>query len=202
LGILAVGLVLIGIPAAFASGLVARIGSTSTRTDQSTSGHIAGFWDGVDAIGSKPLGHGLGTSAGTGQRFQSQVSNVVIPENNYLQVGAELGVIPMLVFVALTVSLLAALRRCSRLRPDPVVAAIWAAGVGLAVGAWFLQTWSDFAVAWTFWGLAGAVLGLVGQANRAATAASLPTRNERPHLQSRSGDERARSGRQAAGAGV
>src|SRR5204863_1015726 len=52
LGILAVGLVLIGIPAAFASGLVARIGSTSTRTDQSTSGHIAGFWDGVDAIGS------------------------------------------------------------------------------------------------------------------------------------------------------
>jgi len=30
----------------------------------------------------------------------------------------------------------------------------------LAVAAWFLQTWSIFAVAWTYWGVAGVALGL------------------------------------------
>ena len=66
----------------------------------------------------------------------------------------------MLVFIALTIVLLARLRRAGREDDDPLTTAAWAAGVGLAVSALFLQTWVDFGVAWTYWGIAGAMLRL------------------------------------------
>ena len=43
---------------------------------------------------------------------------------------------------------------------DPLTTAAWAAGIGLAFSALFLQTWVDFGVAWTYWGIAGAMLRL------------------------------------------
>ena len=164
--LLLAALALVAVPAAVSSGLSGRVASAGNQSDQSTAGHEAGFSSGVDTIGRHPLGLGLGTGAGIGQRFA--VHGDVIAENNYLEVGDELGVLPMLVFVALTVALLVALRRASRQDPDPLVTAMWAAGVGLAVAAWFLQTWSDFAVAWTFWGLAGAALGVARQRSAVA----------------------------------
>jgi hypothetical protein len=170
--LLLAALALVAIPAAAGSGLSERVASSQNSSDQSTAGHVAGFSDGVSTIGRHPFGVGLGTGAGTGQRFD--VQGDVIAENNYLEVGDELGVLPMLVFVALTVALLVALRRASREDPDALITAMWTAGVGLAVAAWFLQTWSDFAVAWTFWGLAGAALGI---ARRPATVAA---RSRRP----------------------
>jgi hypothetical protein len=162
------GLALIAIPAAFGTGVVRRLQQANNRSDQSTAGHIAGFWSGVNTIRKQPLGQGLGTAAGTGQRFA--VSNLVIPENNYLEVGDELGAAPMLIFVALTLTLILWLRRATRGRPEPLVAAAWAAGAGLAVAAWFLQTWSDFAVAWTYWAVAGAMVGLARQRARTTAA--------------------------------
>jgi len=61
------------------------------------------------------------------------------------------------------------IKLCSTRSPWWCSALVLAAGVGLAVAAWFLQTWSDFAVAWTYWGIAGAMLGLARQ--RVAVAA-------------------------------
>jgi hypothetical protein len=159
--ILLAGLAILAVPAAFGTGLATRVKSAGSQTDQSTAGHVSGFWSGVDTIGRHPLGLGLGTGAGTGQRFG--VHNDVIAENNYLEVGDELGVLPMLIFAALTVVLILRLRRVSRERFDPLVTAVWAAGVGLAVSAWFLQTWSTFAVAWTYWGVAGAAFSAARQ---------------------------------------
>src|SRR5207302_10029202 len=98
----------------------------------------------------------------------------VIPENNYLEVGAELGILPMLIFVGLTVALIVKLRRAARQRSDPLITAAWTAGVGLAVSAWFLQTWSDFAVAWTYWGVAGAMLGMARSRATVPHAADVP----------------------------
>ena len=166
------GLALLAIPAAFSTGVVKRVQSASNPSDTSTAGHASGFTSGVNTIGEHPLGQGLGTAAGTGQRFA--VLNRVIPENNYLEVGDELGIAPMLLFVALTVALILWLRRVTRRRAEPLVAAAWAAAIGLAVSAWFLQTWSDFAVAWTFWGVAGAILGLARQ--RVDVTATVPAR--------------------------
>jgi hypothetical protein len=159
LAIAVAGLLLLAIPLAVSSGLTHRVSAATRGTDTSTSGHVAGFWDGARAIEHHPLGEGLGTSAGTGQRFQNQVSGVVVPENNYLQIGVELGVLGMLVFVALTVRVLVTLRHVERARPAAATAAAYGAIIGLAVGAWFLQVWIDFSVAWTVWGMAGAAIG-------------------------------------------
>jgi hypothetical protein len=162
------GLALLAFPAAVSTGVVKRLQQANNRNDQSTAGHVAGFWTGIDTIRRHPLGQGLGTGAGTGQRYA--VANTTIPENNYLQVGDELGVAPLLLFVALTLALILWLRRVARGHPEPLVTAAWSAGIGLAVAAWFLQTWSDFAVAWTYWAVAGAMLGLARQRARVAAA--------------------------------
>lgn len=159
--ILLAALAVLAVPAAFTTGLTRRLEAANNQSDTSTAGHISGFWSGVDTIGRHPLGQGLGTGAGTGQRYA--VRHDVIPENNYLEVGDEIGVAPMLIFAALTVALILALRRAARQRSDLLITAAWSAGVGLAVAAWFLQTWSDFAVAWTYWGIAGAMLGVARQ---------------------------------------
>lgn len=159
--ILLAGLALLAIPTAFGTGFVSRV-----KQNQDTSGHITSFWAGLRTIGHNPLGLGLGTAAGTGQRFQGKVITDV-PENNYLEVGSELGIGPMLLFAALTLALLLTLRRAARAVADPLLTAAWAAGCGLAVGAWFLQTWLDFSISWTFWGLCGAALGVASQSARA-----------------------------------
>jgi hypothetical protein len=170
-------LALIAIPAAVASGALQRFSLLSDSSNTSTKGHETGFSNGVDVLVHHPLGRGLGTGAGTGQRFA--VASTTIPENNYLEVGDELGLLPMVVFVALTVALILGLRRKARARDDPLLTASWAAAAGLAVGALFLQTWADFSVSWTLWGVAGATLGMaVGGpamvAERRAAAASAP----------------------------
>lgn len=149
---------LITVPAAIASGALKRFSLLSDSSNTSTKGHETGFSTGVDVLAHHPLGLGLGTGAGTGQRFG--VASTTIPENNYLEVGDELGLLPMVVFVALTVALILGLRRKARARDDPLLTASWAAAAGLAVGALFLQTWSDFSVSWTLWGVAGAMLGM------------------------------------------
>jgi hypothetical protein len=159
LAILMAGLALLAVPAALSTGLARRVAGATNNSDQSSAGHVSAFWSGVHSIEANPLGLGLGTSAGVGQRFAAQDSEVVIPENDYLEVGIELGVVPMLLFAVLTVALVLNLRAAARRRPDAVIAGAWAAAAGLAVAAWFLQTWLDFSVAWTVWGLAGAALG-------------------------------------------
>jgi len=155
LAIVVAALAIVAIPAALATGLTKRV-TASNNADN--AGHVSAFWDGVHTIEHHPLGSGLGTSAGVGQQFD-QSSALVIPENNYLQVGIELGVVPMLVFIALTIALVLNLRTAARRRPHAAITAAWAAAAGLAVAAWFLQVWIDFAVAWTIWGMAGAALG-------------------------------------------
>jgi hypothetical protein len=147
---------MLAIPGAFATGVARRIENTTKKNNQDTAGHVGGFWGGIDTMGQNPLGLGLGTGAGTGQRFN--VATDIIPENNYLEVGDELGIGPMLLFAVLTLTLLVWLGRAARRRAPPLVTAAWTAGIGLAVAAWFLQTWSSYPVAWTYWGLAGAML--------------------------------------------
>jgi hypothetical protein len=158
-------LALIAVPAAIGSGALKRFSLLSNSGNSDTQGHESGFWDGVKTIGHHPLGLGLATGAGTGQRFE--VQGDTIPEDNYLEVGAELGILGGILFIGLTVALILRLRRSVHSRDDPLLAGMWAASAGLAVSALFLQTWLDFSVSWTFWGLTGAMLGLSAQRARA-----------------------------------
>jgi hypothetical protein len=149
-------LIVIALPGITATGLTDRVSRTISGQQNSTD-HVQAFWNGVHAIEAEPLGHGVATSAGLGFRFG--FSKATVPENSYLQVGVENGVIAMVIFVALTVALLRRVRRAAT-RADLGTSAVWSAGLGLAVGAFLLHTWNDFSVAWTFWGLAGAAIGI------------------------------------------
>jgi hypothetical protein len=160
----------IAVPVTAATGLNARVATTSTSADESGTNHWRSFWNGVDAIEQAPLGGGLGTSAGIGQRFNDAQSTVT--ENGYLQVGVETGVLAMVIFCALTIEMLRRLNRAARTVSDPAVSAIRGAAIGLAVGALFLHAWNEFAVAWMLWGLAGAAIGR-GDEQQAAIAGTI-----------------------------
>jgi hypothetical protein len=153
-------LVVVAVPAAFAVGLAKRFGDLNNKHNVSTHGHVSRFWTGVDTVTKNPFGLGLGTAAGIGERFGDDRDD---SENSYLNVGEEIGVLPMLTFAALIVSLMVHLRRAARRNSELVVAAAWAAGIGLVFASWFLHTWFNFSVTWTYFGIAGAALGVARQ---------------------------------------
>lgn len=157
--VLLIGL-LVALPAASSTGLADRASTTASSDDPNATDHLEALRDGVESLVDHPLGEGLGTSAGIGQRFQ-QVA--VISESTYLQVGNEIGIPAMAIFVALTLVAIRALHRAASKALDHGVAAVWTAAVGLATGAFFLHAWNDFAVSWTLWALAGAVLGIAAR---------------------------------------
>jgi hypothetical protein len=158
LALVLAAIALVAIPTALATGLSQRVAGPTNNADNAN--HVSGFWNGLSTVGHHPLGQGLGTSAGTGERFASQVSQVVVAENNYLQIGDELGVVPMLLFVGLTAAVVLSVRAAARRNRHYLLGAAGGAMAGLAVGAWFLHTWTDFSVAWSVWGVAGAALGV------------------------------------------
>lgn len=151
--------VILALPAAASTGLSQRATTTKSSTDPSATDHLDQLRQGLNTLGAHPLGLGLGTSAGVGQRFTSS-GEAIVSENNYIQIGIEIGVVSMAIFIGATVLLVRELRRAARRVPDPAVAAISSAALGLAVGAFFLQTWNDIPTAWTLWGLAGLALSL------------------------------------------
>lgn len=71
----------------------------------------------------------------------------VLPENWYLQIGVEMGIVGFILFVTLTIVVLL------RLRPTPYALFPF---VGISIVALFLHAWEDAAVAYTVWLLVAA----------------------------------------------
>jgi O-antigen ligase len=82
-----------------------------------------------------------------------------LPENWYLQLGVETGVLGMMLFVALLFHVLQSLRAVATTSVVAMPAAM--ALFGVAVAGLFLHAWEDAAVAYTVWILAA--IGLSGQ---------------------------------------
>jgi len=72
-----------------------------------------------------------------------------LPENWYLQVGVEMGLLGFLLYVLLVVVILEKLRAGSGQRA--VVSAVLLAFLGISIAALFLHAWEDAAVAYTVW---------------------------------------------------
>jgi O-antigen ligase len=110
---------------------------------------VGEFTHGLRLLLDEPRGFGLGTSPSVGARFGFQ--QTFVSDNSYLQVGNELGVVMMVLFIALMVTLLRRLRAAYRSPPfDPLAAAFWAAGIGLSVVAMIHQVWLSIPVSWLF----------------------------------------------------
>ena len=162
--LLIAGLVFL-IPAVASTGVGSR--TSSAGQDQSSTEHLDSLNAGLHALATDPMGKGLGTQPGVGDRFHTATK--LTSEDAYLQVGNELGIPEMIVFVALIIALLVRLRRARNSQPDdPLTSAAEAIGVALVIGGFFLHVWTYFSVALTFWGIAGLVIGV---AERSATPA-------------------------------
>lgn len=154
------------------SSLVGQRSISGISGGQDSQEHLTAGIKGIETLVHSPLGLGLGTGAQTSQRYHL---GTLVTENAYLQVGNELGIAAMAIFVLLTLTVLWKLGRSRGPSSGPVpTAAIFAAGCGLAVGAFFLQIWNDYSVTLTFWGLAGLALRPTFERSRRRQASGSP----------------------------
>lgn len=80
-----------------------RFGGAATASE-SNRNHIREWQSGFDRVIDQPTGFGLGVASGVTDRFSAgAVQNQFVSDNAILQVGNELGVVPMVLFVALLV---------------------------------------------------------------------------------------------------
>ncbi len=101
---------------------------------------LESFTNTTDMIVKQPFGHGLG-SAGPAS-FKAQTP--VIPENWYLQIAYETGVIGLILYIIAFGLLLGDFLRN---RKDPLAASLFAATVGILVANLFLHAWADSTLA-------------------------------------------------------
>lgn len=163
-------LALVAVPVAAAVGLVDRFNGEDDYS--SNESHRNSFDISYEILVENPLGRGLATSAGAGQR--SDVEGLVVTETQLLQIGTQLGIVGMFLWVVVAVGAIVVMGRASARAPDDVeVAALTAlrtALIGLLVGGFFLQVFIEFTLSWSTWALAGAALGYVEHATRTSRA--------------------------------
>jgi hypothetical protein len=173
IALLVVAGVLVALPVAASGGLLDRFQGAATGEDQAQEQHRDSIGRGFGEVLTHPLGNGLGTTAGTGQRFGNAV---VVADNSYLQIGNEIGAVPMVLFVVLVVLMARELHRLGTSEAIGIRAAL----LGTVVGAFFLPAWMELAVSWTAFAVVGTALG--AEAGVPAPSSSDATRQPRaPH---------------------
>lgn len=107
---------------------------------------------GLQGIAEKPLGHGPGTA---GLASIQNPEGSFLTENYYIQIGYEIGVIGLALFLALHVWIYLQLRRR---QPDDLTRALLATFWGYMLINMLLHIWSNEAVATQWWLLVGAAI--------------------------------------------
>ncbi len=122
------------------------------------------FWrESAQQIVHNPEGGGPGT-AGLAS-IRNDVQGTVLNENYYLQIGEEVGVVGLFLFLAI---LSRVVRRLFYQRDSLIALALLASLVGLMFTNFLVHIWSNEAVAYTWWGLAGLVLASLGHHPKSA----------------------------------
>lgn len=155
--VLTATIIIAGLVVASMTGIGGRFSSALTGDDPSAEGHRERLAAGIDSMLAHPFGKGLASGPTVGGADLDE--STVISENAYIQVGNELGILGLILFIALVVMLLVALFRRARAPTATVLeGGAAAAGLGLAVGGMFLHVWTSIPTAWTFWLIAGLAL--------------------------------------------
>lgn len=123
---------------------------TTSSNDKRSSALVSGLHDVIH----EPLGRGTG-SAGPASVHNTK-SPARLAENYYLQLGQELGWVGLITYLALSVVVGSELWRR---REDPLARGLLTAFVGLIVVNMLSHAWTDDTLAFTWWGLAGLVIG-------------------------------------------
>lgn len=111
------------------------------------------FWqESVRSAIENPLGHGPGTAGIVSIRNHKQ--GTVLNENYYLQILYEVGVIGLILFILILVLMGQRLLKLAK-KNDYIAIALFASLLGLIFTNLLVHIWSNEAVAYTWWGLAG-----------------------------------------------
>lgn len=152
-----VPLAVLGLVGAFLLRDTYLIQNTLFHTDENSPSSVSSnalHWQAssqavIDII-NNPLGQGPGT-AGPASFYTD--SSLKLAENYYLQIGQEVGVIGMVIFLAINVLIVAQLLRRSRQFWPAVLLASFA---GIVIVNLFLHGWADDTLGVVWWGAAGA----------------------------------------------
>jgi hypothetical protein len=157
----------VALPVIVFSGLGHRFVGSSV----SNEGHVTGVREGIEIMADEPLGRGLATGAGGGQAAAGQgaisQSSVFVPEDQWLQIGTQLGVLGLAIYVGALILMLRRLRPRGQL-PDDQDANTCAGGarialVGILAGGLFLQPFIEPVISWTVFALCGLAVGAMDQ---------------------------------------
>jgi hypothetical protein len=121
-------------------------GSALSDREPSIHSHLVSLEDGARTVVHHPQGYGLGNAGQTASRTGTSPK---AGESNYTELGAELGILGSLLWIAWNLAILWGLRRA------PAMAAAFAAILVLAIQT---DVIGDPWVAYAVWGLAGALV--------------------------------------------
>ena len=113
------------------------------------------FWkESVQEVADAPLGNGPGTAGLASIKNDKQGTK--LNENYYLQVASEVGIIGLVLFLSIIILIVI---RIYQAHPNNYfVYALLASLAGLMFTNFLVHIWSNEAVAYTWWGLAGLVI--------------------------------------------
>lgn len=127
---------------------------SSTSIQSSNAARTSYLQQGVKDIINEPLGRGPGTAGPASVRNNQQTR---IAENYYLQIGQEVGIAGLLLFVGIA-GLTAKALWCRR--QHALAQVLFASLAGLAVINLMSHAWTDDTISLLWWGLAGAAMTL------------------------------------------
>lgn len=125
---------------------------TSHSSVSSNQNHVGALESGLKDIEHNPLGDGPGTA---GPASVHNNHSVRLAEDYYVQLGQEVGVLGVGIFIAINV--MVGILLC-RTRRDPLTLALFASLLGLTLVNLFSHAWTDDTLAVLWWSLAGVAL--------------------------------------------
>jgi len=121
---------------------------------ESTGAHFERTLNGTSYIISHPAGIGIG-KAGPASVWLDDDKVGFIPESWYLQIGIELGILGLILFISIILLTMKQLLRSFKEQKNHIHVGLFLALLGISVAALFLHSWEESAVALTLWGLMG-----------------------------------------------
>ena len=134
------------------NNLIFHVGDNAPTT--SNSQRVSSMSKTIKMIFENPLGYGPGSAGPTSLKG----NNPLLPENYYLQIAHETGIIGLILFMAICLIVLLELLEMKDERIEAKI--LIAAFIGLGFTNLFVHIWANEAVAYTWWALAGLIIGL------------------------------------------
>jgi O-Antigen ligase len=140
----------------FAQNIILHSSQGSHSSVSSNDERLAALERAIKDVYHNPIGHGVGAAGPASAR--NEKDDLRIAENYFLQVGQEIGILGMGLFIAINIMIG---RLLWQRRDDPLALALFASLIGLTFVNLLSHAWTDDTLAYVFWGLAGIALAPV-----------------------------------------